>query len=38
MLREGRERVEVKKRSGREITFTDEQHVMEIKNLVLKNR
>ena len=38
MFREGRERVEDKERPGREKRSTDEQYVMEIKDLVLKNR
>ena len=38
MFRESRERVEDKKRPQRDKTLTDEQHVMKIKNLVLKNR
>ena len=35
MLREGRERVEGKEHAGLEKTSADEQHVMEIKDLVL---
>lgn len=38
MFKEGRERVEDKERPGRKKTSTDEQHVKEIKDLVLKNR
>ena len=38
MFRKGRERVEGEERPGRKKTSTDEQHVMEIKDLMLKNR
>ena len=38
MFRESRERVEVEERLEREKTLTDEQHVTEIKDLVLKTR
>ena len=38
MFRESRECVEDKERPGRSETSTDEEHVMEIKYLVLKNR
>ena len=37
MFKEGRERVEDKERPRREKTSADEQHAMEIKDLVLKN-
>ena len=38
MFRGGRKRVEDKERPRREKTSSDEQHVMNIKDLVLKNR
>ena len=38
MFKEGRECVEDNERPVREKTSTDEQQVMEIKDLVLKNR
>ena len=37
-FKEGRESVEDENRSGRPLTSTDEQHVNEIKNLMIKNR
>jgi len=37
-FKEGRESVEDENRSGRPLTSTDEQHVNEIKNLIIKNR
>ena len=37
-FKEGRERIEDQERPGREKTSIDEQHVLKIKDLVLKNR